>query len=124
MANIQSESVERFISRVTEQGESVEFEQTISLIDTHFEFTPTSFTNGEQENEAGTNLGSCKILAFAKLHGLSEQATLHCFGRYYRQDVLENPTGDDHGNIRNFMKFGWKEVSFSEFPLSKKINIQ
>ena len=33
------------------------------------------------------------------------------WGQYYR-DVLKNPDGDDHQNIRNFMKYGWEGVPF------------
>ncbi|MBQ4810076.1 HopJ type III effector protein [Pseudoalteromonas luteoviolacea] len=114
------ESIEIFLNRVTTRGNTIEFEQTISLIDSHYVFNSCAFVNGEQHNEAGTNLGSCKILAFAKAHNLSEQATLHCFGHYYREDVLLNPNGTDHANIRNFIKFGWQGVSFSQQPLTQK----
>ena len=69
-------------------------------------------------NEAGTNEGSCKIFAFAQLHHLSEQATLACFGQYYREDVLQNPQGNDHGNIRNFIKQGWQGITFESDVLS------
>ncbi|MDK1286884.1 HopJ type III effector protein [Pseudoalteromonas umbrosa] len=120
MSDIQNETLEKFIERVTHQGESVEFEHTIQVIDKLYEFTPCEFKNGEQNNEAGTNLGSCKILAFAKQHELSEQATLHCFGQYYRHDVLQHPNGDDHGNIRNFIKYGWNGVSFKASPLKAR----
>ncbi|MFT4047340.1 MAG: HopJ type III effector protein [Solimonas sp.] len=48
------------------------------------------------------------MLAFAKLQGLSEAETLACFGRFYREDVLKNPDGTDHQNIRNFMRTGWR----------------
>ncbi|KZN48859.1 HopJ type III effector protein [Pseudoalteromonas luteoviolacea] len=114
------ENIESFINHVATPGNIIEFEQTISLIDSHYVFSPCAFESGEQHNEAGTNLGSCKILAFAKLHNLSAQATLHCFGRYYREDVLLNPKGTDHANIRNFIKFGWQGVYFSQFPLVQK----
>ena len=40
--------------------------------------------------------------------------TLELFGRFYRDDVLGKPDGDDHGNIRNFMKSGWDGVSFPD----------
>ncbi|MBD1584652.1 HopJ type III effector protein [Pseudoalteromonas sp. S16_S37] len=114
MTNRANLEIERFLTQQNEDGQNIEFEQTIALIERHYHFTPVAFTNGEQHNEAGTNLGSCKILAFAQLNQLSEQATLHCFGRFYRQDVLLNPNGDDHGNIRNFIKFGWQGVSFAQ----------
>ena len=31
---------------------------------------------------------------------------------YYRKDVLEDPDGDSHANIRAFMKGGWDSVKF------------
>ncbi|MFK7815738.1 MAG: HopJ type III effector protein, partial [Gammaproteobacteria bacterium] len=31
---------------------------------------------------------------------------------YYRDDVLQNPEGDNHQNIRNFMKTGWGGITF------------
>jgi hypothetical protein len=41
------------------------------------------------------------------------------FGTYYRNDVLANPTGTDHGNIRNFMLSGWSEIKFDSPALVK-----
>ena len=46
---------------------------------------------------------SIKIFAFAKLNQLSKQNTLDCFGAFYREEVLKNPEGQDHMNIRTFM---------------------
>ncbi|BBN82241.1 type III effector [Pseudoalteromonas sp. A25] len=114
MSNEQKTEITAFIAQLNSDGHSVEFEQTITLIDSHYRFTPVAFVNGEQHNEVGTNLGSCKILAFAHMQQLNEQATLNCFGKFYREDVLQNPSGADHGNIRNFMKYGWQGVSFKE----------
>jgi hypothetical protein len=45
---------------------------------------------------------------------------LACFGAYYRNDVLGNPEGSDHGNIRNFMESGWAGVKLPEGVLSAK----
>lgn len=100
-------------------NQAVEFEDSMQVIDEHFDYTPAAFKNGDQENEAGQNAGSCKILAFGQLMELSEEQTLRCFGRFY-QDVLGTPEGNDHGNIRNFMKSGWNGVSFETTPLARK----
>lgn len=62
-------------------------------------------------SEAGQNMGSAKIFSLGKLLALDERETLRCFGQYY-EDVLATPDGDDHGNIRNFLKSGWKGVEF------------
>lgn len=98
----------------------VDFKKVIEVIETEYSFTPTRFINGSQINEANTNNGSCKIFAFGQLHGLSEQATLNAFGDFYTQDVLQNPNGSDHQNIRNFMQSGWKGVTFDGQALTAK----
>ena len=104
-----------FIEQV-KAGHPVEFKDTIAVITDHYHYTPARFTNGLGEdalvNESGTNEGSCKIFSFARLHELGEQHTLALFGGYYRDDVLGNPEGRDHGNIRNFMKYGWAGIHF------------
>ena len=71
--------------------ELVNFDDVISAIDNVFSFTPSRFTNGCLINEVGENSGSCKIFAFAKKHDLNHMQTLHCFGDYYRKDVLDYP---------------------------------
>ena len=90
----------------------IAFADVIAVIDANYVFTPTAFRNGETQNAAGENNGSCKIFSFAKLHELSEAKTLALFGDYYRSDVLKNPEGSDHQNIRNFMHKGWAGVTF------------
>lgn len=93
---------------------SVEFDQVMAVIAAEYQHTPSAFKNGDQVNSADQNQGSCKILGFARLNGLTEQATLNCFGKYYREDVLQNPEGTDHGNIRAFMRSGWAGVELPE----------
>jgi hypothetical protein len=109
--------VQELISMVREQPDTIDFKQVIATIDAHYQHTPTHFHNGELENAATTNQGSCKVLGFAQLNGLSESETLALFGAYYRDDVLGNPDGTDHGNIRNFMTHGWERVKFETPPL-------
>ncbi len=111
--------IQQLLVLLAEQPDMVEFEQTISVIDTYYDFTPSAFLNGKVKNEAGQNNGSCKIFAFAQLQNLDEQQTLACFGAFYRIDVLQNPTGTDHGNIRNFMEHGWSGVKFEGSALAK-----
>lgn len=107
--------ITEFLGRV-KSGQPVEFDETIALIDNHFRFTPCRFSNGEGEDEVvsapGVNSGSLKIFSFASMHCLSEAETLELFGKFYREDVLSNPDGQDHRNIRAFMKFGWRGVKF------------
>lgn len=107
-----------FLEQLAQNPAQIAFSDTMAIIDQHYKYTPTAFTNGEVRNEAGQNAGSCKILAFGQLHHLTVDQTLHCFGTYYRNDVLKNPEGTDHGNIRNFMKTGWEGIQFDKFPLS------
>ena len=98
----------------------IEFSKVINVIDQTYLFQPVGFTVGKQRNDAGENQGSCKLLAFAKLHQISADATPYLFGQYYREDVLEHPNGDDHQNIRNFLKQGWKGVEFDSEALTIK----
>ncbi len=110
-------TLDNFLEKIKSNPAEVEFSDTIAVIDDTYTFAPTSFSNGPLENQAGENSGSCKIFAFAQRRSLSEQQTLHCFGSYYRDDVLKNPDGDNHQNIRNFMKTGWSGIEFNSEPL-------
>lgn len=104
-----------FLQRV-KYGQVVDFQETMSIIAGHYGYQPTEFSNGLVEpliNEAGRNEGSCKIFAFAKLHQLTQEQTLSLFGDYYRKDVLGNPDGSDHQNIRHFMRDGWEGIVFA-----------
>ena len=112
--------LERFLQRLNDAPASVAFADTIAAIDAHYDFTPTAFSNGATRNEAGQNNGSCKIFSFARLHHLSQQQTLHCFGDYYRTDVLGMPDGSDHQNIRNFLQTGWEGIRFEAESLRPK----
>jgi len=113
-------NIDTFLQQLNNAPDSISFEDTMSLIDTTYDFKPAEFNNGSQLNAENQNNGSCKIFAFAQLNKISEEQTLHCFGDYYRKDVLENPQNDDHLNIRNFMQTGWSGISFSTLPLTKK----
>lgn len=100
--------------------ETIDFKDVIAFIDEHYDFMPTKFINGNTVNEAGQNNGSCKIFSFAKLNDFSKQETLHLFGQFYREDVLKNPDGTDHQNIRSFIEYGWDGISFEGKALSRK----
>jgi hypothetical protein len=112
--------VSGFIDKLQQTPTIISFDECMSIIDANFIFSETAFKNAEIHNEAGQNNASCKILAFAELNELSELHTLNCFGDYYRKDVLENPHGNDHQNIRNFMQLGWKGISFQGKALTLK----
>jgi len=108
------------LTTLSENPENVSFEQVMDVIAQQYNYSPSSFNNGKLINEAGTNEGSCKIFSFAKLNKLTPEQTLSCFGRYYREDVLQHPDGEDHGNIRNFMITGWEGIQFDSEVLTEK----
>ena len=107
------------LSQLKSNPENIQFNDVISFIEKHYDFTPTLFKNGNT-NEANQNNGSCKVFSFAKLNNLSKEETLFLFGDFYRNDVLKNPDGIDHQNIRNFIQFGWDGISFEGEALRKK----
>jgi len=113
-------TMKNFLLQITNAPEDNSFENTMSVVDQNYDFTPCEFTNGDLLNAENQNNGSCKIFAFAHLHELTEQQTLHCFGDYYRIDVLKNPEDTNHQNIRNFIKSGWEGISFNASPLTEK----
>ena len=106
-------SLNLFLDRLNSEPETVTFDETMAVIEQNYTYQDTAFSNGEMELVAGQSSGSCKIFAFGQLNGLSELQTLHCFGDYYRVDVLGSPEGSGHANIRSFMQHGWSGIRFS-----------
>ncbi len=100
--------------------ETIDFNDTMSVIDHFYDFEPGEFSNGELVNATGQNSASCKLFAFAKLQKLNTKQTLACFGRFYRVDVLTNPDANNHQNIRNFIKTGWAGIKFKSSVLTEK----
>ncbi|MDE1165012.1 MAG: HopJ type III effector protein [Pseudomonas sp.] len=95
------------------------FADTLGFIAAHYDYTPQAFRNGEVENAAGQNEGSCKTVGLAVLEGLNDQQVLLAFGEHYRS-VLATPEGSDHGNIRNLISHGLAGVMFDGEPLKRK----
>lgn len=112
--------IDDFLNKLTKTPESVEFQDTMAVIEANYTVTASAFKNGNLSNSADENQGSCKLLAFAKAHSLVQAATLACFGHYYREDVLLHPEASDHQNIRQFMNSGWDGVEFAQQPLTQK----
>ncbi len=108
---------ENYLAQLQITPELLDFNTLMEVIENNYAFTETAFTNGDLNNAAGENSGSCKLFSFAKLQGLTEEQTLACFGIYYRDDVLKNPDADNHQNIRNFIKTGWAGVEFDGLAL-------
>lgn len=97
------------------------FQDVMTILRRHYEFTPTAFVTGsgtpaQVENAATANQASCLLLAAARRLGLDPAATLRLYGEHYR-DVLADPAGTAHGNIRAFMANGWAGVVFAGDPL-------
>ena len=98
---------------------AITFKETMQVIEDYYTFNPTAFANGDIINNAGENNGSCKLFAFAMHQEFTKEATLFSFGEYY-QNVLEDKNGTSHQNIRNFMKTGFKGLSFKNKALTLK----
>ncbi|MFE7097297.1 HopJ type III effector protein [Streptomyces erythrochromogenes] len=95
-----------------------EFAGTLAFVAAHYAYQPQAFRNGDVDNAAGENEGSCKTLGLALLEGLSDQEALQAFGEHYRS-VLATPNGADHSNIRNLMAHGLAGVRFAGEPLTR-----
>jgi len=114
-----NKSISELISQITNQPQEILFEQVMAVIDMHYDFSPTAFTNGTQNNAVGENSGSCKVFSFALLQNLNEEQTLLLFGQYYR-DVKGSPNKQDHQNIRQFMQHGFAQLAFEGQALVEK----
>lgn len=113
-------TIQSLRDQIANAPKTINFADVIALIAELYDYVPTRFTNGGVVNEAGSNEGSCKVFAFAQLNSFSEMETLALFGQYYRDDVLGNPSGDDHANIRNFILDGWLGIQFDGEALTSK----
>jgi hypothetical protein len=113
-------TINTFLDKLKQTPTTITFAETIATIEENYIFIPTAFKNGEQYNAAGENSGSCKLFAFALLQKFSAAETLACFGAYYFEEVLGDPNGTNHQNIRNFMKTGWDGIQFEGEALELK----
>lgn len=108
-----------FLTKLNASPADCCFVDILAAIDNDFSLTPCRFHNGPLVNEAGSNLGSLRVFALAKRLGLSDPQCLALFAEHYRQ-VLATPTGQDHANIRQFMRTGLAGVQFDGEPLSAR----
>jgi hypothetical protein len=113
-------SLSNFLERLRKNPGELSFADTMEVIENNYSFEPAKFLNGAQTNLAGQNSGSCKIFSFARVLNLTKEDTLFCFGEYYRKDVLGIPDGEDHANIRQFMRTGWEGISFEREALAPR----
>ena len=100
--------------RTKESMQQISFQLTMDVVDELFDVNEVAFSVGDVASAAGQNMGSAKIFSFGKMNELEKGTTLQLFGDFYRKDVLENPEGSDHANIRAFIKGGWDAVSFPD----------
>lgn len=112
-------TIEQLLEHLNTAPNEMTFEEVMAAIEANYDFTPCAFSNGNVENSAEQNQGSCKLFAFAKLNDLDQQQTLALFAQHY-QSVLEDPEGEAHQNIRQFMANGWSGVELKGTPLTKK----
>lgn len=96
------------------------FADTLAFIDAHYDYTPCAFDNAGLHNPAGSNQGSCKILALALLEQLSTEEALLAFGEHYAY-VLATPDATEHANIRQLLQHGLAAVHFTQLPLSRLV---
>ena len=94
--------------------EQIQFKLVMDAVEELYDVREVNFSVGDVVSEPGQNMGSAKILSFATYSKLEKGTTLQLFGDYYRKDVLENPDGTDHANIRAFIKGGWDCVKFPD----------
>ncbi|WNH08744.1 HopJ type III effector protein [Thalassobellus suaedae] len=113
-------TIETFINKLRSTPKAIAFSETMEVIEANYLFTPTAFKNGDLQNDAGQNSGSCKLFAFAKLQNFTKEETLACFGQYYFDEVLLDPNGTGHQNIRNFMNTGFDGLVFENESLIQK----
>lgn len=113
-------NTEQLLQQLSTQPETLDFSDFLALIDSEYDFQPTAFSNGDIENAAHQNQGSCKVFAFALLHGLNEAQTLALFGKFYREEVLLQPLAENHANIRQFIKHGFAGLRFHGKALKAK----
>jgi len=116
--------VDDLIQQIKNRPNTVEFDQVMAVIDACYNYTESAFSNGigddRIDNAVGENAGSCRIFSFAKINGLNPSETLVCFGKYFREDVIGHPDGNDHANIRTFMRHGWQGIRFDQLALVAK----
>ena len=109
--------IEQLTPAFLRENPTTPFVAILAYIQANFSYTPQSFQNGTKLNLASENQGSAKVLFFAKQANWSAEDTLLLFAEHY-QDVVQNPTGTSHENIRQFIQNGWEGVKFDGNVLS------
>lgn len=95
------------------------FQDVLAHIEERYNYSPSAFKNGAQQNAETENQGSARVLFFAHINSLSVVDTLLLFAEHY-DAVVATPEGTDHQNIRQFLANGWDGVSFEKEVLTVK----
>uniref|UniRef100_A0A7S3JU34 Uncharacterized protein n=1 Tax=Aureoumbra lagunensis TaxID=44058 RepID=A0A7S3JU34_9STRA len=109
------QALSAFLQKLRNDDEVIDIKETLEVIEGLYDYSPKPFSIGDEiSNEAGQNEGSAKILSFVKLAGVEDlDITLRCFGSAYK-DVLADPEGESHQNIRALMKLGLDAIEFPQ----------
>lgn len=111
--------IDDFLAKLNLSPADLVFADTLAAFDRRFRLTPCTFHNGPLTNASGTNLGSLRVFALARHLNLNDNQCLALFAEHYRQ-VLATPDGQDHANIRQFMRTGLAGVRFDGEPLAAR----
>lgn len=114
-----SVTIQEFKTKLKINPSEIRFSETMRIIEENYDFTPIAFTNGNIKNNLRENSGSCKLFSFAIHQQLTKEETLLCFGEHFN-NVLKDPNGTSHQNIRSFLQTGFNGVSFEHAPLKLK----
>ena len=85
-------TIPEFKTKLKTTPTAITFKETMQVIEDHYNFNPTAFTNGDTINKVGENYPT----------------------------VLEDKNSTSHQNIRNFMQTDFKGLSFENEALTLK----
>mgnify|MGYP002715060916 CR=1 FL=1 len=71
------------------QQDDYAFSETLAFVAEHYDYQPSAFRNGDVENAAGQNEGSCKTLGLALLEGLSQGELVRAADAVVKDAILE-----------------------------------
>ena len=108
-----------YINKIKTSGESLDFNETIVVIDANYNFTPTTFKNDDAINEAGKNSGSCKLFSFAQINQLTKQQT-YVLNKLYKR--LEEIPKSHPGDPKTKEKFDQLKTIYKQIAGENNLN--
>ena len=105
-------------NHINMQAKLLGFDAVSVALEAFFNFTDMPMQIGSVKNEVGQNLGSKIRCAVAVELGASKEELLSWFGVFHKE-VLADPDGDNHPNIRAIMEHGIAGIIVPEGMLSK-----